>query len=166
MKKEETLYDYADDRAKDMVSQGYVGSGHGNYGGNKQYLISFDTSYPDARETQTIKISRHHYCSYCSRLALPIQSEIYTKNNYKVTGYTCVCKGAMDEIQMQKDIKEVNNKLQKFKNECESEIRNLKMTHGLNNPNTAEDLVKRIIENKISRITTIQELTEFAAELI
>ena len=176
MKNRELLYNYADERAKHMISEGFVGNGHGNYGILNQYSVSFDTSHPDARPTETVKIGSFHYCAYCSRPALSIQAGLANKkcglgsglhsSAYAVTGHTCVCKGAMDEVQMNNDIKELNDKLEQQKRDCENEIQKLKMSHILSNPNTAEDLVQRIVSNKLSKMKTIQELTEFAKELI
>lgn len=173
MKDTETLYDWADERAKHMITEGYVGPNHGNHGINNQILVRFDTSHNDTTPTQTVKIGYYNYCVYCSRLALPIQGglknttrETRRHANYDTTGYMCVCKGAMDEIQLNKDTQEIKNKLEEFKQTCEDEIGNLRSTHTLNNPNTASELVERIIKEKISKIDTIQDLQEFARTLL
>lgn len=86
--------DYADERAHKYFYRGFVGSGHGENGTG--YRLSW-SSTSDAKPTSVHRVdSNHSYCVFCGNRAFPIQNE-----HYAVTGYSCICKDAMDELEWQ-----------------------------------------------------------------
>ncbi|MCY1283756.1 hypothetical protein D9M68_19850 [compost metagenome] len=84
--------DYCDDRAKKHFHRNFVGEKHGEDG--TKYSVSW-SSTSDARPTTVHHIDKNHcYCAFCGNRAFPIQNDAYM-----VTGHSCVCKDAMDELE-------------------------------------------------------------------
>lgn len=150
-KRDLSKFDYADPRAKKFVRYFHDGEPY------------FENDHKDLIPTKTIAIGHYDYCVYCSNQALSIQSNI--PFSYEITGKTCICKGAMDEIEMKQKIKSIKDELQAFKNDTENKIKQIEKQHYIDNPDTAEELVKRIKDKSLSKITTIQELQEFCSRI-
>lgn len=87
---------YADKRAHKFFHRGFVGGTHGDDG--TSYRMSWGSTDDGLVPTSVVMSEthgRHHpFCGYCGNRALPIQN-----SRYDVTGHTCVCKGAMDEVE-------------------------------------------------------------------
>lgn len=74
------------------------------YGRNGQHK-GWDSTKEGLRPTATLgKGDRMRACAYCGRRALPIQKKQYSHrtglDEYKNIGHCCVCKEAMDELDM------------------------------------------------------------------
>lgn len=113
--------DYADKRAHKFYSRVYVGSNL--CGANALgYKMSWDSDHDELKEVETLG---RHYCGYCGNRPLPIQAFLW-KEDYSVTGYTCVCSDAMDAIEVglkiealkelhRKQLRELEKKMPKHK---------------------------------------------------
>lgn len=100
------IHDYADERAYKFYSHGFVGNKHGDNGTN--YKTSWNSTSEGLKPTKVYKpTSCREYCVYCGNTALPIQNL-----DYDVIGYTCCCKGAMDEVEYDQALKELKKKQQ------------------------------------------------------
>lgn len=74
---------------------------------------SWDGTSEEAKETLTLtleEISGYPICAYCCRQALPIQKNLRRYDDYRTTGYGCVCKKAMDEVDVREKIKQEEEK--------------------------------------------------------
>jgi len=92
--------EHVDERAYKFFSYMYGREGH-HYGWN--------STKEGIRATATIGSgSGFRACAYCGRQALPIQQKKYNhrkdQDEYKSVGHCCVCKDAMDELDMMDQI--------------------------------------------------------------
>ncbi|QEM41000.1 hypothetical protein TQVEPAJM_CDS0073 [Pseudomonas phage VB_PaN_phPA-Intesti] len=90
---------HCDERAERFFSRVFVGKsvrGADKYG----YTYSWNSRHADLQPTSTLQQRGAHSCSFCGRAALPIQNsgDRFAGYDYSVTGYTCICSGAMDEL--------------------------------------------------------------------
>lgn len=88
---DEALNFYPEAYYKDMF---YYGSAWSNKDVN---IFHWNTTNDVADETRTINIGSHAYCPYCAKEALPLQRDIKRYDDYRVTGYCCLCEGALAE---------------------------------------------------------------------
>lgn len=92
-----------DEEHVDERAYGFFSSVYGSNG----WVYDWNPTKPSLRPTKTLKDEDGYgnpVCAYCGRLGLPIQDP----NNYNFKGHCCVCKDAMDEL----EIKEEKRKLQ------------------------------------------------------
>lgn len=91
--------EYCDQRAKKYFTSCFVGKTHGDNGSSNRMSWS---STSGAKPTATHKLnSDAHYCAYCGNKAFPIQDNIERHGDYTTTGWCCICKDAMDEVEWQ-----------------------------------------------------------------
>lgn len=68
------------------------------------YHHGWNSMVEGLRATTTIDSGSLHVCAYCGRIALPIQKSEYNhrrgEDEYISKGSCCVCKEAMDELEM------------------------------------------------------------------
>lgn len=88
--------EHVDERAYKFFSYMYGRNGHHK---------GWDSTKEGLRPTATLgKSDRMRACAYCGRRALPIQKKQYShrtgQDEYKNIGHCCVCKEAMDELDM------------------------------------------------------------------
>jgi len=139
-----------DDRAKKFL----------NY--NKD---SFDTSHEDLIQTKTIKYKYYEYCSYCSCLALPIQAGLRNLGeNYNTTGKTCICKGAMDEVDLIKNLADLDDELKSFTNDMKLKKYELKNKH-IENTSSVESILLNIIKEDIQKSANIEDIVEILKDI-
>lgn len=84
--------------------------------GRNGALYSWDGTSEDAKETLTLQlegVSGYPICAYCCRQALPIQKNMRRYDDYRTTGYGCVCKKAMDEVAIREKIEQEEEKHRK-----------------------------------------------------
>lgn len=86
--------EYADERADDFFSRGFVGSSHGDNG--TAYSTHWSPMHPDLFATKVYKGRHSSVCAYCGNPPMPIQVR-RSSSDWPVIGYTCCCTGAMDE---------------------------------------------------------------------
>lgn len=98
--------DHMDERAVSRFRRGFVGSTHGDDGSN--YRTAWDSEC-DAEPTKMIITSGRPICAYCGHVGFPLQPNIAGKD-YDIIGYTCVCKGAMDEEEWRQEMRDMENK--------------------------------------------------------
>lgn len=146
--------DYADERSYNYFSRGFVGSGHGDNGSS--YRIDWN-SQCDAEPTKMIKTYNRPVCAYCGNHGLPLQPNIAYYGAYEVTGHTCVCKDAMDEVQWREELKELENKHYQ-------EIQYLKQREPKSNPDVIKGIVKRLT-SKLEKATTVSEMQDILEQL-
>lgn len=86
--------EHADPRALKHFDKCFVGTSHGDNGTG--YKTSWN-SLSDAVPTECIAFDNgySHICAYCGLLPYPIQTHVGSE----VTGYSCICKEAMDEVE-------------------------------------------------------------------
>lgn len=93
--------EYADERSYKFFSHGFVGGSHGDNGSS--YRTDWDSTSEGLHAT-AVHTSRacNPVCAYCGNRALPVQKDLgysglRSHNRYIDMGYSCCCKGAMDE---------------------------------------------------------------------
>lgn len=104
---------HVDERAWKFFSWSY---GRGNTRG-------WDSTADGLRPTATLGTSGSlRVCAYCGRYALPIQTRQYShrtgQDEFKNKGHTCVCREAMDEIDMVEQIDIINAQFRAALNKC------------------------------------------------
>lgn len=100
--------DYCDPRAEKYFHLNFVGSKHGEDG--SCYKYSWEST-SGAKETKMIVFGySDRVCAYCGNPGLPLQPLIERHRDYAVTGYTCVCKDAMDEIEIKEQLGQLKAK--------------------------------------------------------
>lgn len=128
--------EHVDERAHDFFKLNYCS------GGMKWCWDNFSKG---ARPTRIVSAGNSQFCAYCGRQALPLQKSLRDNYNYSekyvVWGYTCVCKSAMDEVEIEGLIKEVQERANK-------EIRQLKNVL----PKTNPDILSEIIDRHIKKV--------------
>lgn len=145
--------DYADERSYSRFRCGFVGTSHGDNGSG--YRKDWD-SQCDAEPTKMIQTYGRPVCAYCGNQGLPLQPNIRF-NDYDVTGYSCVCKGAMDEEEWRQEITEVENKHYE-------EISAIKRRQPKTNPEVIKKLVKDLTE-RMEKAETMQEVKRILEQL-
>lgn len=127
------LEEYVDERAYDYFSWGYTGKEEGHkYHWNSQC---------GAKETMMVKACSRLVCAYCGRRGFPLQPLI-AKGDYHTYGYTCVCKDAMDSLEVVKKIQEILDDAY----ELAKEMRSTQM------PKINPDVVKKALQDKTDRL--------------
>jgi hypothetical protein len=93
---------HADPRAHKFYEYNYVGPRHGDAGTSSS--MDWDSMHSDLQPTAIITHDHSKpACGYCGHVALPIQHCI----SYNITGYTCCCVKAMDELDWRKTYSEL-----------------------------------------------------------
>lgn len=133
--------DYCDKRAKKYFSRGFVGHSHGEDGTGYRY--SWDSS-SGASPTKMITGIGNPRCAYCGNEGLPLQP-YFTASfdpdcNTTITGYACICKDAMDQL-------EVEDKLDQMALRHASEVRELQQQL----PNVNKIVLKKLLDEKVKR---------------
>lgn len=87
--------DYADPRAHRFYSLAFVGSKHGDAGSSTS--MSWNSRHEKLQPTAVVSTGPlYQLCAYCGHRAKPIQPVDY---GFDVSGYCCICKDAMDELE-------------------------------------------------------------------
>lgn len=146
--------DYADERSYDRFSCGLVGSSHGDNGSS--YRTSWN-SQCDAEPTKMINTYNRPVCAYCGNVGLPLQPNIERFRDYDVVGYTCVCKGAMDEEEWRHELSEMEN------NHYE-ELQALKRRKPRTNPDVIKGIITRLT-SKLEEAKTMSEVQHILEQL-
>lgn len=146
--------DYADERSYNRFRRGFAGTSHGD---DKSGYCTDWNSQCDAKPTKMISTFYRPVCAYCGNMGLPLQPNIERYKDYDVIGYTCVCKGAMDEEAWSQD-------LVKIEKRHIEELRDLHKCKPRTNPNVIKDLVKGLTE-KLSNLTDIQEIRRILQQI-
>lgn len=146
--------DYADERSYDRFSRGFVGSSHGDDGSN--YRSSWN-SQCDAEPTKMIHMRSRPVCAYCGNVGFPLQPHIERFRDYEVTGYTCVCKGAMDEVEWKHDLCEMEKKHRE-------ELQALERCEPKSNPDVIKNIITRLT-SKLEKAETMWEVEKILEEL-
>jgi hypothetical protein len=81
----------------------------------------WNTTNDTAIETRTVTIGSDEYCPYCGRKALSLQRAIKTFDNYSITGYCCLCEGALAEIEYRKKEQELLVRYEKERSDLRKE---------------------------------------------
>lgn len=108
--------EHVDERAKEFFSWQY-----GRNGSHK----GWDSTKEGLRPTATLGGNNSwRACAYCGRQALPIQMKRWVmmedKYEYINKGHCCVCKDAMDELEMMEQVDIINRQFQKALSKCHS----------------------------------------------
>nr|DAY73729.1 MAG TPA: Protein of unknown function (DUF3090) [Caudoviricetes sp.] len=146
--------DYADERAFNRFSKGFVGSSHGDNG--TSYRTSWNTQC-DAEPTKMILTHGRPVCAYCGNMGLALQPNIERFRDYDVVGYTCVCKGAMDEEEWRHELSEMEN------NHYE-ELQALKRREPRTNPDVIKGIITRLT-SKLEEAKTMSEVQDILEQL-
>lgn len=104
--------DYCDPRAEKHYVNSFVGSDRGDNG--SMYGYRYDST-SGGKPTKMVHTSRYgRVCAYCGHQGLPLQP--YFKGSFNpdsddtVTGHMCICKDAMDELDINQAIRELKAK--------------------------------------------------------
>ncbi len=95
---------YADERAKRFFYYGYTGKSGDYFWNTSAEGLEPTLTYPNGT------------CGYCGNRALSIQAGLRHRNrldserDYDVTGYTCCCKEAMDEVEHRTLVKQMKER--------------------------------------------------------
>ncbi|QYC52606.1 hypothetical protein [Salmonella phage SSBI34] len=124
--------EYVDERAKGYFRIGYTG--------RNDYRYHWD-SQCGAKETLMIVDAGTPICAYCGNRGLPLQPNIQY-GDYDTVGHTCVCKDAMDSLEVEMKIQNVLDdayeESQRIRRECMPKI----------NP----DVARKVLNNKTERL--------------
>lgn len=139
-----------DPRAHKFFHTVVVGQNFGEDG--TAYKTTWDNDHAEARPTPVFVIDHYRYCQFCNEQALPLQPNI-RHDDYGITGYACVCKDAMDWVDVEKALEDLADRYEKERLVIEAKrprateeaklnaaIRHLKSTSGL----SLEKLVREI----------------------
>lgn len=112
--------DHVDERAHSFFSFQYSGKGAGYY---------WDFLSEEIIPTATLGGGGAvRFCAYCGRQALPIQERKYShrtgQDEYKNKGHCCVCKDAMDEVDMVKKMEEITKQFEAALSQCRQAMPN------------------------------------------
>ena len=75
---------------------------------DKDHDYFWNSTHKDLQPTKAIEISNSHYCPYCVSRMFPIQN-----NNLDVIGYTCLCDGAIAELEWKAEDKALRERHEK-----------------------------------------------------
>lgn len=139
---------HVDERSYNFFSYGYGRSG---------YAYRWNSTAIGLTPTLTLSVGGSQFCAYCGKRALPIQQEIRDpcrSTHYVDVGHCCVCKEAMDEL-------EIKDKILTLIEKQAGELKDLKATLPKINPAVAigllslktEEMIKRINKSGIGRTT-------------
>lgn len=143
-------HDHCDERAKKFYERGFVGSSHGDDG--TSHSTSWSSRNKELKPTKCLSTNRITICAYCGNQALPIQHNIeldIRRSNYDITGYTCCCTSAMDEIEYQVKLEELFDRHNQEVDELEkltpkiSEEVQVKLLAKLHEKSSVSDLMDR-----------------------
>lgn len=75
-------------------------------------VYSWNSTNPNLVPTTDIDIDKYHYhCPYCGEEMFPIQGYLAQGiDDYRTTGYCCICQGARDELEYQRKRIELEQK--------------------------------------------------------
>ena len=121
--------EHVDERAYPFFSYQYSGSGKRDW--------SWNSLSDGLRKTTVLTIGYEKVCAYCGRRALPIQKSVssaYMGTEYHDMGECCVCKDAMDEL-------EIKDKVKELRKEMEQAIRRLESIAPPINPDVVSALI-------------------------
>jgi hypothetical protein len=114
-----------DERAKKFFRYSYIGKN--TAGANSEGCrYNWNSTHEDLTPTRIYSVGGSLYCAYCNQKAYPIQAGLTnnyhpTTSNYQPTGYTCVCKKAMDEVELSKRIEAANQDYRQLLSKLRSE---------------------------------------------
>ena len=145
--------EYIDERATGFFRNFLVGKSHGDAGSS--YKTSWN-SQCGAKPTKMLKMPGRPVCAYCGNEALPLQPYI-PYDDYGIKGYTCVCKGAMDEVEWEKTKAEMEERHKK-------ESREMEKAAPVPDLQVKKDIVARMM-TKVQKAKTESEL-EYAMEAL
>lgn len=137
---------HVDDRALNRFRRGFVGSSHGDNG--SAYRDSWN-SQCDAEPSKMIMTSGRPICAYCGNTGLPLQPNIDRYGDYDIVGYTCVCTGAMDEEEWERERCEMENNHHEERRALERR-----------KPKTNPDVIKGIIHALTAQLAEATELQD------
>lgn len=135
--------DYCDERAEKYFRTGFVGSSHGDNG--TSYSTSWDST-KGAKETKMVVFGyQEHVCAYCGNKGLPLQprftSSFDPRCDSTVTGYACVCKDAMDEVEVKEQLKAMRAKHHDEENLLEKKL-----------PKVNRNVLKRVADLRVKSL--------------
>lgn len=118
--------DHVDERAYPFFSTVY---------GKDGWVSDWNPTKTGLRPTKTVMIGDYGtpVCAYCGRVALPIQDR--STLNFK--GHCCVCKDAMDEVEIKVEVKKMKEKFDRVIREAYSSL-----------PEANEIVLQNVIEQK------------------
>lgn len=136
--------DYCDDRAKKHYVHSFVGSRHGDNG--SMYAYRYDST-SGGKETKMIRTSRYRcVCAYCGEVGLPLQpffkGSFNPDSDSTVTGYMCVCKDAMDQLEIEESIRQLRIKQANDMKELERTL-----------PKPSSEVLAKVMANRIKTLT-------------
>lgn len=125
------LEEYVDERAYDYFRWGYTGKQGNQYSWDSQCSAK-----------KTLMINEYYpVCAYCGRRGLPLQPHI-AQGDYLTYGHTCVCKDAMDSL-------EVANKIQEILDDAHELAKEMRRTQM---PKVNPDVVRKVLQEKTDRL--------------
>lgn len=105
---------HADPRSHKHFIRGYVGDKHGDPG-ERGYKTAWN-ALSEAKPTQTMGTHREtRFCVYCGHRAFPIQYKVGSP----ISGYACVCKDAMDELEWREQYRAMMDRQAKERKDLE-----------------------------------------------
>lgn len=144
----ESLTDeHVDERASKFFSWGWAGS----EGRSSFWNSRADNLVPTVTLSNKLNIP---VCAYCGRQALPIQKRA-SHEEYYTTGYCCVCKDAMDELEVKAKIKEVIEKMERVVEDLEKSA-----------PKVSKDVLKKLLEEKNKRSLDLLERDHYPTDYL
>lgn len=127
---------HVDERAHRFYSWGGYSGGGGR---------GWDSTAEGLRPTTTLGDNYTKVCAYCGRLALPIQKRVWDNfkgcSDFVNKGHCCVCKDAMDELEMVDQMEEIKKKFNAALRDCQAAM-----------PKTNPAIVDAFIDRKAEKL--------------
>lgn len=128
-----TFPKHTDERAKKFFDRVFVGKLAGKHGEDENgYKMSWNSRH---EELKASKNYRGYHCAYCGNRPFAIQPD---NCGYEITGYTCICKDAQDEIEIRQAVELLNAVYEK-------ELRQLKSAL----PEVSVELKRKLVEKEL-----------------
>lgn len=146
--------DYADERSFEFFRRGFVGTTHGENGSG--YRTDWDS---ESKTGPTAMIQRpgRPVCAYCGNVGMPLQPYISSHGHYDVTGYTCVCKDAMDEKAWDEEMKALRKRHAQEIEELEDRAPKL-------NPAVLKGIMQKL-SNKLEKADNMYDIQHILLEM-
>jgi len=141
--------EHVDERARQFFQWGYSGDGNSYH---------WNSLAKGLKPTLTLESRLGNYCGYCGRRALPIQGEkgdLYSRDKkYFSKGHCCVCRDAMDELEIEHQKEQLIDKM----NQALSQLNSVKPEV---NHEVMTSLVQAEAEQKIKEIHQARSRSHF-----
>lgn len=134
--------EHADPRSYKFFHSYYVGVGGNEEGGKMSTHV--DTRHEELKPTEHY---RGLWCAYCGHRVYSIQPRSL---GYDISGYFCVCKDAMDEIEISDKLRELKEKYREEKSKLEMSL-----------PKKSVEVKRKLIDKALKDDYNLDDILKF-----